>query len=159
MNVYTYVRREELCLEEGIIGVRWVDSLRGDIVKSRLVAREFASRRDRDDMFAAILPLIPSKFVFSDTASRENSWCNFQKTLRVGCQKNFLLCRLRRDPGRGHLEEGRSRGKIVQGNVWNKVSTLSVAEGGGEKMKALDFHACVAVSCWYYPSCLRMCSL
>ena len=61
--------------------------------------------------------------------------CNFQKTLRVGCQESFLARRhrgrdLRRAPGRGHLEEAGDRGKIDQGNVWNKVSTLDVAEVG-----------------------------
>ena len=90
MNVYTYVRREEAQSRGKIIGVRWVDSLKGGVVKSRLVAQEFASRRDRDDIFAATPPLMASKFVLSDTASRKTFGASSRRLCVLDVKKAFL---------------------------------------------------------------------
>ena len=58
MKVYEYIRREDARSRGKIIGVRWVDTMKGELVKSRLVAQEFASDRYRDDMFAATQTLL-----------------------------------------------------------------------------------------------------
>ena len=42
----------------------------GDIVRSRLVAQEFAGGDDRDDIFAATPPLFATKLRISDAASK-----------------------------------------------------------------------------------------
>ena len=71
MDVSEYMRREEARSRGKVVGVRWVGSMKGSEVKSRLVAQEFASQQgDRDDIFAATPPLMASKDVISDTASR-----------------------------------------------------------------------------------------
>ena len=43
---------------------------KGDIVRSRLVAQEFAGKEDRDDISAATPPLFATKMCISDAASR-----------------------------------------------------------------------------------------
>jgi len=74
MCVWVYVTREQAILElqDGgkLIGVRWVDILKGNGVRSRLVAQEFASNEDRDDLFAATPPLMATKYLLSDLASK-----------------------------------------------------------------------------------------
>ena len=49
-----------------------MDVQKGDIVRSRLVAQEFASNEDRDDLFAATPPLSATKVCISAAASHEN---------------------------------------------------------------------------------------
>ena len=71
MGVYEYVPKE-LAMKDAngkIVGVRWVDVLKGEDVRSRLVAQEFASGDDRDDIFAATPPLFATKMCISDAAS------------------------------------------------------------------------------------------
>ena len=72
MEVYEYVRREEARTDKKgkIVGVRWVDVQKGDLVRSRLVAQEFAGKDERDDIFAATPPLFATKLCISDAASR-----------------------------------------------------------------------------------------
>ena len=53
-----------------LVGVHWVDSQTGPIVRSRLVAQEFAGRDEREDIFAATPPLFATKAVISDAASQ-----------------------------------------------------------------------------------------
>ena len=106
--------------------VSWKDSWcamgglsKGDIAKSRLVAQESASSGDRDDILAATPSQKASKFVFSDTASRET----FDATPNRLCVLESLLAwphrgrDQRRAPGRGHLTDAGVRGKIDQSNV------------------------------------------
>ena len=61
----------------------------------------------------------------------EDERCNFQETLRDGCQGIFREWHHRgRDLHRahrsGHLKEAGARGKVYQGNERNKVSTFDV---------------------------------
>ena len=72
MGVYEYVRREVAIQDTNgkIVGVRWVDVQKGPIVRSRLVAQEFAGKEEREDIFAATPPLFATKVVISDAASQ-----------------------------------------------------------------------------------------
>ena len=71
MGVYVYVKREVAKADSNgkIIGVRWVDILKNDSVKSRLVAQEFAGKCDRDDLFASTPPLAATKLLLSQFCS------------------------------------------------------------------------------------------
>jgi len=72
MEVYSYVSREKALKDKDgkIVGVRWVDVQKGLLVRSRLVAQEFAGNEEREDIFAATPPLFATKIVISDAASR-----------------------------------------------------------------------------------------
>ena len=76
MKVYDYVPREIAITDKRgkIVGVRWVDTQKGPIVRSRLVAQEFASKDDREDIFAATPPLFATELVISDAASQGDLW-------------------------------------------------------------------------------------
>ena len=52
------------------VGVRWVDTLKGNQVRSRLVAQDFNNDKGHnDDMFAATPPLMASRYLVSRMAS------------------------------------------------------------------------------------------
>jgi len=70
MEVYEYAKRSDVTAKGKVVGTRWLDSLKGGKMKARLVAQEFAKGSNRDDIFAATPPLMASRFVVSDTASR-----------------------------------------------------------------------------------------
>ena len=73
--VYEYMRRDE-AQRRGIkvLGTRWVDKRKGDALRSRLVAQDFAFKKKGDqgnevDYFAPTPPLVASRYVVSRTAS------------------------------------------------------------------------------------------
>ena len=74
MGVYEYVLKSDAVQSKSgqLVGVRWVDVLKGNLVRSRLVAQEFAGKDVRDDLFAATPPLSATKFVVSEVASKSN---------------------------------------------------------------------------------------
>ena len=91
MEVYEYLRREEAASRGKKVGVPWVDSLKGTIVKSRLVAQEFASEQgNRNDIFAATPPLMASKYVISNTASRGRSGMTSIRISVMDVKRAFL---------------------------------------------------------------------
>lgn len=66
MGVYEYVKKE-LAVQNKlgkVVGVRWVDVRKGPLVRSRLVAQEFAGSEDREDVFAATPPFLLHKCAF-----------------------------------------------------------------------------------------------
>jgi len=72
MKVYEYAERREVERSGGkLVGVRWVDVMKGDDVRSRLVAQEYAGKNDREDLFAGTPPLAATKMVISSVASRQ----------------------------------------------------------------------------------------
>ena len=91
MNVYEYVLRETVKRRNGkLIGVRWVDILKGSDVRSRLVAQEFASDCERDDIFAGTPPLAATKFVLSDVASSGRSGPGAKRVMILDIKRAFL---------------------------------------------------------------------
>jgi len=117
-----------------VVGVRWVDVLKGEIVRSRLVAQEFAGNDDRDDLFAATPPLSASKYILSEVASRSDSGTNSWRIMVLDVKRAFLYGYIEEeifielppeDPmyGKGYL------GKLVKAmygtraapQVWQKV--------------------------------------
>merc|ERR1711994_1178761 len=70
MRVYRYVPMDVARSDPDgiIIDTTWVDN--ADKEKSRLCAREFNSTGPRDDLFAGTPPLLATKFLISECATR-----------------------------------------------------------------------------------------
>ena len=92
MEVYDYIPREEARKDKDgkIVGVRWVDSQKGSLVRSRLVAQEFAGKDEREDIFAATPPLFATKVVISDAASRGDYGKGNRVLLILDVKRAFL---------------------------------------------------------------------
>jgi hypothetical protein len=92
MGVYDYVDRSTAkCDSKGkLIGVRWVDVLKADVVKSRLVAQEFAGKNDRDDIFAATPPLSATKLLLSDACSNGDGRTSSIRVMIMDIKQAFL---------------------------------------------------------------------
>ena len=109
-NVYTRVPRWWADSDpEGVkVGVRWVDRLKGEEVRSRLVAQEFSSR-DKDGLFAATPPLGAARSMVSMVASQGAGGPGGWKVMLLDVKKAFLYGDITRsvyielpeeDPGR-----------------------------------------------------------
>jgi len=92
MDVYDYITREEAKKDKDgkIVGVRWVDIQKGALVRSRLVAQEFAGKDEREDIFAATPPLFATKVVISDAASRGDYGQGDRVLLILDVKRAFL---------------------------------------------------------------------
>jgi len=92
MDVYNYITREEAKKDKDgkIVGVRWVDIQKGILVRSRLVAQEFAGKDEREDIFAATPPLFATKVVISDAASRGDYGQGDRVLLILDVKRAFL---------------------------------------------------------------------
>jgi len=92
MGVYEYVLKSEAVQSKSgkLVGVRWVDVLKGNLVRSRLVAQEFAGKDVRDDLFAATPPLSATKFVVSEVASKSNGGLNDWRLMVLDVKRAFL---------------------------------------------------------------------
>ena len=75
MNVWDRVTRESAKNDpEGkTVGTRWVFVKKGDKVRCRLVAQEFAGSDKREDLYAGTPPLSATRYLLSDSVSRESS--------------------------------------------------------------------------------------
>ena len=92
IGVYEYVKREIAVKDSSgkLVGVRWVDVDKGKEIRSRLVAQEFASEEEREDLFAATPPLAATKFVISDAASKGNGIGGEYKLMVMDIKRAFL---------------------------------------------------------------------
>ena len=72
MNVWDRVIRKQAQQDpDGKIGgTRWVFVKKGDKVRCRLVAQEFAGNDKREDLYAGTPPLSATRYVLSDSVSR-----------------------------------------------------------------------------------------
>ena len=64
-----------------VLGTRWVDRKKGDVVRSRLVAQDFnhtKGKQEPDELFAATPPLIAARY----SVSRSASCSDFPRRLR-----------------------------------------------------------------------------
>ena len=72
------------------VSVRWVDTLKSDGVRSRLVARDFKGNdKDRDDLFVATSPLESKRLLISRAATRINGQLK-RKLLFIDAKKAHL---------------------------------------------------------------------
>jgi len=146
MGVYEYVLKSEAVksVNGKLVGVRWVDSLKGDIVRSRLVAQEFAGKDDRDDLFAATPPLSATKFVISEVASKSNRGSNEWKLMVLDVKRAFLYGNIQEeiyvhlpaeDPmhGLGHV------GRLVKAMYGTRAAPQVWQEVVRQNMTAIGF--------------------
>ena len=135
MKVYEYMRREEARSRGKVIGVRWVDTMKDGVAKSRLVAQEFASNSDRDDIFAGTPPLMVSKFVISETASRGRHGRTNRRIMVLDVKRAFLYGDIEEEiyielPEEDPMKKEGFVGRLKKGDVRNEVGPIGVAEDG-----------------------------
>ena len=81
-----------------VVGVRWVDTLKGDKVRSRLVAQDFNNDRVRsDEMFAATPPLVASRYLVSRMASQQAGGLGDLRLMALDFSKAFLYGDMQRE--------------------------------------------------------------
>ena len=56
--------------EGKIVGTRWVFVKKGEKVRCRLVAQEFAGKDKREDLYAGTPPLAATRYLLSDSVSK-----------------------------------------------------------------------------------------
>jgi hypothetical protein len=80
-RVYVHVPRQEALRDKAgkFVKTRWVQTVKGDEVRCRLVAQEFAHGDPREDLFAGTPPLFAARMVVSRTATKRAN----QHTLMV----------------------------------------------------------------------------
>jgi len=99
-DVYSPVLRSEAMtmvkhnLETKFVKTRWVESVKGEAVRCRFVAQEFAGNDARDDLFAGTPPLFAARMVVSIAATSRTAMHSLM-ALDVGCA--FLYAKAERD--------------------------------------------------------------
>jgi hypothetical protein len=73
-KVYVHVPRQEAYNDAAgkFVKTRWVQTVKGDEVRCRLVAQEFAHGDPREDLFAGNPPLFAARMVVSRTATKRS---------------------------------------------------------------------------------------
>ncbi len=72
------------------VSVRWVDTDKGDLIRSRLVARDFKGQdKDRDDLFAETPPLEAKRMLISRAATRRQDG-RMRKLMFIDARKAHL---------------------------------------------------------------------
>ena len=101
------------------VSVRWVDTLKSDGVRSRLVARDFkGGDKDRDDLFAATPPLESKRLLISRAATRVKGRLT-RKLLFIDAKKAHLNPRCKEDVYIQLPEEAEGgAGKCGKLNFW-----------------------------------------
>lgn len=91
MHVWDRVTRESALKDpEGkIVGTRWVFTKKGDKVRCRLVAQEFAGSDKRDDLYAGTPPLSATRYLLSDSVSRGRRNRTKRKLMVVDVKRAF----------------------------------------------------------------------
>ena len=106
-------------------------------MKARPVAQEFARGSDRDDIFAATPPLMASRFVVSDTASRGREGYTSRRLAIFDVKRAFLHGIMEEEiyielPDEDVMKQGGLHRQAEEGHVWHEVCATDVAEGGEE---------------------------
>ena len=81
MKVWDRVLRSEV--RDKIIGTRWVYTKKPNLVRSRLVAQEFAGSEKREDLYAGTPPMAATRYLLSDTVSRGRGAAGRRRKLMV----------------------------------------------------------------------------
>ena len=143
-----------------ILGHRWVDRMKGDAVRSRLVAQDFNHTKGKqgpDELFAATPPLVAARFVTSRCASsgslprqlrRKLMTLDFEKAFLDGHMVRDVCFELPSEDGRG--QGGKFVGhlkKAMYGLRETPVIWQDVVRG---LMSDLGFTACRTMPSVYY---------
>ena len=97
-RVYVVRPRSE-CTAKGLktVGVRWVDTIKGDRVRSRLVCKDVNKGKRSDEMFAPTPPLLASRWLVSLTASQGLTGAGNKRLLAIDFTKAFLYGEMERE--------------------------------------------------------------
>jgi len=92
MDVYGYLKRDVAVKDrEGkLVGVRWVDVQKGEEVRSRLVAQEYAAGSVRDDLFAGTPPSVAMRYILSEIASSGTWGPGRRRAMVIDVKRAFL---------------------------------------------------------------------
>ena len=81
-----------------VLGVRWVDTQKGECVRSRLVCQDFNTDKGHsDEMFAATPPLLASRYLVSLMASQGQRGTGENKLMALDFSKAFLYGLMKRE--------------------------------------------------------------
>ena len=81
-----------------VVGVRWVDTQKGDKVRSRLVCQDFnTDKGHNDEMFAATPPLLASRWLVSLVASQGAYGLGPTRLMALDFSKAFLYGNMKRE--------------------------------------------------------------
>ena len=156
-KVYTYVKKEvaKADKEGKIVGVRWVDILKGNDVRSRLVAQEFASSDERDDIFAATPPLAATKVLLSDFCSRSAHGCRDLKIMILDVKKAFLYGDIEdkiyiKLPAEDPMAEEGYFGLLKKAMYGTRGAPLAWQKLVKAKLESLGFISCIVVPTLFY---------
>ena len=137
MQVYQYVKRQDVPDNSNIVNVRWVHVNKGSaeepVVRCRLVAQEFNDGNNKDELFAGTPPLYIIRMMMSMFASSDNHCTN--KLMILDVKGAFLYGNAKRDiyielpPEDTMSRSGHYLGKLRKGDVRDKRCPADLAGG------------------------------
>ena len=163
MGVWDKVTREYAKSDpEGkIVGTRWVFVKKGDKVRCRLVAQEFAGKDKREDLYAGTPPLSATRYLLSDSVSRGSSGCgnardsspwsptrkkSLRKLMVVDIKRAFLHGYCTRsiyiELPSSESQGGKYVGKLVRALYGTRDAPLAWQTVVKKDMKELGFEEC-----------------
>ena len=143
-----------------ILGNRWVDRMKGDVVRSRLVAQDFNHSKGKqgpDELFAATPPLVAARFVTSRCASsvslprrlrRQLMTLDFEKAFLNGLMVRDVCIELPSEDGRG--QGGKFVGHLRKAMYGLREAPVIWQDVVRELMSDLGFAACRTMPSVYY---------
>ena len=95
-----------------VVGVRWVDTQKGDKVRCRLVCQDFNTDKGRnDEMFAATPPLLASRWLVSLVASQGSYGLGPTRLMALDFSKAFFIWKYETRSLHRASERGRAQGR------------------------------------------------
>ena len=82
-------------LPNKLVGTRWLDALKNALVKCTLVAQEFATKNEREDLFAGTSPQMATKFLLSELVSRGRGGPGDYRITIINIKRDFHMARLK----------------------------------------------------------------
>jgi hypothetical protein len=155
MKVYKYVLKSDMPYKGKLVGTRWLDSIKNGKMKSRLVAQEFAKGSNRDDIFAGTPPLMASRVVLSDTASRSKTGSTSRRLAILDVKRAFLHGLMEEEvfielPDEDAMKKLGYVGILVKAMYGTRSAPLMWQKVVKKTMLDMNFHACVTTPCMYY---------
>jgi hypothetical protein len=159
MHVWDHVPRSEV-VQAGhkIVGTRWVYVDKGDQVRCRLVAQEFAGRDKREDLYAGTPPIAATRYLLSNTVSR-------YRKVGIPLSRKLMVLDIRRAFLHGiatrliHVElpeeeseGGKYVGRLVKTLYGTRDAPVAWQKVVKDEMFRLGFTECKVTSGVYYHS-------
>ena len=157
MGVYIYIKREEAEKDEDgtLIGVRWVDVAKNDLVRSRLVAQEFKIKGDRDDLFAGTPPLSAVKFLISNLCSNGKDGIQDKRFMILDVKRAFLYGNIEEPiyitlPDEDPKSKQGYVGRLVKAMYGTQSAPLIWQKLCKRVMESNGFESCITSPCCYF---------